>query len=178
MNEEELRIMNFYLTSGTPDFLLKLLTKYPEEKLILLAGPDKAVMLHETEGKTIFSMPQKYEVADCHGDLTQKGFYVIYHLSLEGSQSELLRQQFLDRNDRLKKNLGIMSYRLLMPKKRKEHVIFISQWGGDAAYEAWAASEEYAQHFATLFNVETTSVQKIFDGSSYISSYHAIKLEQ
>ena len=169
--------MNFYLTSGTSDFLLKLMERNPQEKLILLSGNEKTVMLHETEGKTIFSLPQKYEVADTHGELTQKGYYVLYYLSLDGHQGDLLRQQFLERNDRLKKNLGIMSYRLLLPKKRKEHVIFISQWGGDAAYEAWVDSNEYAEHFAKLFNVEASSVQKIFDGSSYITGYRALKLE-
>ena len=165
--------MNFYMTSGTGDFLQKLIEKHPNENLILLEGQGKAVILHETTGKTIFSLPKKYKVADTFGELQQKGYFVLYHLSIEGGRRDLFNQHFLNVSDILKKDPSLISYRLLMPQKNSEHVIFISAWGGPASYEVWTNSELYKTKFESLFEMEASSVQKIFDGESYIATYSA-----
>ena len=169
--------MNFYMTSGTGDFLQKLIEKHPNENLILLEGHGKAIVLHETTGKTIFSLPKKYEVADAFGDLQQKGYFVLYHLSIEGGRRDLFKQQFIKASDTLKKDSSLISYRLLMPKKNSEHIVFISSWGGPASYEVWANSELYKTNFESLFGMEASSVQKIFDGESYIATYSAKEVE-
>lgn len=171
--------MNFYMTSGTSDFLQKLIEKHPKENLILLEGQGKAIVLHETTGKSIFSLPKNYEVADAFGELKQKGYFVLYHLSIEGDRRELFKQKFLKvSGDTLKKDYSIISYRLLMPKKNSEHIIFISQWAGPASYEVWTQSTQYNAHFKTLFDVGASSVQKIFDGESYITTYNANEVEK
>ena len=171
--------MNFYMTSGTSDFLQKLIEKHPKEHLILLEGQGKAIVLHETTGKSIFSLPKNYEVADAFGELQQKGYFVLYHLSIEGDRRELFKQKFLKvSEDTLKKDTSLISYRLLMPKKNSEHVLFISQWGGPASYEAWTHSTQYKTHFESLFQMQGSSVQKIFDGESYIMTYSAKKVEE
>ena len=169
--------MNFYMTSGTGDFLLKLIEKHPNENLILLEGQGKAVVLHETTEKTIFSLPKKYEVADAFGELKQKGFFVLYHLSIEGGRRDLFKQQFLKVSNTLKNDPSLISYRLLMPKKNSEHVVFISAWGGPASYEVWTNSELYKANFESLFEMEASSVQKIFDGESYVATYSAREIE-
>lgn len=169
--------MNFYMTSGTGDFLLKLIEKHPNENLILLEGQGKAVVLHETTGKTIFSLPKKYEVADAFGELKQKGFFVLYHLSIEGGRRDLFKQQFLKVSGTLKNNPALISYRLLVPKKNSEHVVFISAWAGPNSYEVWTKSDLYKTNFESLFGMEASSVQKIFDGESYIATYSAREVE-
>ncbi len=171
--------MNFYMTSGTGDFLQKIIDKHPNENLILLEGQGKAIVLHETTGKSIFSLPKNYEVADTFGKLQQKGFFVLYHLSVEGDRRDLFKQQFLKASeDTLKNDSSLISYRLLMPKKNNEHIIFISQWGGPASYEVWTRSAQYKAHFESLLNIGASSVQKIFDGESYITTYSAKKVEK
>lgn len=170
--------MNFYVTTGTADFLLKMIEKHPNEKLFLLQGQEKAALLHETTGKTIFSLPKKYEVADEYGELTQKGFFAIYHLSIEGSRREVMKHQFIQQAASLKREPSLMSYRLLMPKKNSEHILFISQWGGPASYEVWTQSSEYNDIFQPLFELKSTSVQNIFDGKSYIATYSAYEFEE
>ena len=87
--------MNFYMTSGTGDFLQKLIDKHPNENLIRLEGQGKAVVLHETTGKSIFSLPKNYVVADTFGNLQQKGFFAIYHMSIKEDRRDLFKQQFL-----------------------------------------------------------------------------------
>ena len=171
--------MNFYITSGTSDFLQKLIDKHPNENLILLEGQGKAVVLHETNGKTIFSLPKNYEVADTFGELQQKGFFVLYHLSVEGDRRDLFKQQFIKASgDTLKNDASLISYRLLMPKKNNEHIIFMSQWGGPVSYEVWTQSAPYKNFFEPLLQVSASSVQKIFDGESYISTYSAKNMEE
>ena len=159
--------MNFYMTSGTADFLQKLIDKHPNENLILLEGQAKAVVLHETTGKSIFSLPKKFEVADSLGKLQQKGYFVLYHLSIEADRRDLFKQQFLKASgDTLKNDTSLISYRLLMPKKNNEHIIFLSQWGGPASYEVWTNSAQYKNNFEPLFQISPSSVQRIFDGES------------
>ena len=54
--------MNFYVTSGTPDYMEKLIEKNAQHPLILLHGNGNSVVLHESDKKSIFAVPRKFEV--------------------------------------------------------------------------------------------------------------------
>lgn len=49
--------MYIYLTSGTGDFLEQVKNKYPNDHMILIHGEGNSVLIHETEGKTVFAAP-------------------------------------------------------------------------------------------------------------------------
>lgn len=169
--------MNFYTTSGTADFLQKIINKYPQEHMVLLNGEDKSVLLHETDGKTVFSLPKKFEVVASYGDLDQIGYYVMYHFSVDGGNKETLIQQFKNALGKLERDPSIRSFRLLAPKKRNPQVVFITHWSGPHSYDAWINSNDYKEHFEKLLNVEARSIQKIFDGDNYVATYSAIPQE-
>jgi heme oxygenase (mycobilin-producing) len=170
--KEEL-VMNFYTTSGTADFLQKLIDKHPNEQLILLSGTDKTVVLHETEGKSIFSLPKKYEVAATHGPIEQLGYYVLHHFSADGGNRDVLLQQFKTALDTFKTDLSLRAFRLLKPKKGSEQIVFLTHWSGPHSYEAWLASDSYKNQFEQLLKIEASAVQKIFDGGNYVATYVA-----
>lgn len=169
--------MNLYTASGTPDFLQKITEKYPQEHLILLTGVDKSIILHETEGKTIFSLPQKYVVAESYGDIEQYGYYVLHHFSADGGNRDMLVQQFKTVLGKLYDDPTIRSFRLLTPQKGKGQVVFLTHWSGPHSYESWTNSNIYKNHFESILNVEAQSIQKIFDGDNYIATYNAIPKE-
>ena len=44
--------------------------------MILIHGEGNSVLIHETEGKTVFATPRKFEVLDSVNDLEEHGFFV------------------------------------------------------------------------------------------------------
>ena len=169
--------MNFYMTSGTAEFMEKLVAKYPNEQMILLHGEGKSVVLHETEGKTLFSLPRKYVVDTSHGVLEQRGYFTLFHLSLDSASREVFTQRFKDVTASLNDDATMIGYRLLSPKKNTEQLIFLAQWTGPASFEAWKNSNFFKTNMAPLLQTESSSVQKIFDGESYLATYTAPPVE-
>ena len=170
--------MNFYTTNGTPDFMERLIEKYPNEQLLLVHGESgKSAVFHETMGKTVFASPHKYTVKDAHGQLEQRGYFVLYHLTVEGSSREIFFNHFSNVRDALQSEDLLLAFRLLEPKRSSEQIVFLTQWVGPALYEAWIQSNSYTENFSKLLNVQTSSVQKIFEVDSYISKYIAAKAE-
>ena len=41
------KLVKFYLTSGTPEFMERLMNKYAKEPMILLHGKGNSVVMHE-----------------------------------------------------------------------------------------------------------------------------------
>ena len=67
--------MNIYMTSGTPEFMESLKEKYAAERLIAMHGQGNSLLLHETEGKTVFQTPRRYEVIGSSGTLARKWLF-------------------------------------------------------------------------------------------------------
>src|SRR5690606_30465632 len=66
-------LMNLFMTTGTYDFMKKMREKHPNETMVLMQGENTTLLLHETEGKTIFQTPRRYEVVDGTGTFKEKG---------------------------------------------------------------------------------------------------------
>lgn len=170
--------MNFYITSGTPEFLETVVAKYPNENMLLLHGNDgKSVILHETDGKTKFAAPRKYEVRAGKNALEQRGYFVMYHLSLEDTSREVFINKFNEGSHLLDDEQLIISYRLLVPQKGSDLVLFLTQWTGLHSYEAWQNSSAYQAAFAPLLQQKSGSVQSMFYGESYVTTYAAHQAE-
>lgn len=72
--------MNFYMTTGTYDYMKKMRDKNPAETMVLMQGENTTLMIHETDGKTLFQTPRRYEVVDGTGELKEKGFFVFNNI--------------------------------------------------------------------------------------------------
>ncbi len=59
--------MKVYITYGTADFLKTIAKKHPSENMVLMQGEDNAVLIHETNGETVFQAPHSYESIDSVG---------------------------------------------------------------------------------------------------------------
>lgn len=165
--------MNLYMTLGTADFMEKLVVKYKNEEMILLHGQGSAVVLHETDKKSVFVSPRSYEIVDGSGQLQQRGYFVMHHLPLDGESREVYIQHFKDVSAALKSEDLLLAFRLLAPRKKSDPLVFLTQWVGPSLYEAWLQTKSYKNSFAQLLSLKASSVQKIFDGDGYISTYTA-----
>lgn len=164
--------MNFYVTSGTPDYMEKLITKNAQYHLILLHGNGNSVVLHETDKKSIFAVPRNFEVIAQKGQFEQKGYFTFYNMPIMSDERPVFEKKALDAISLLNSNDGIIAYRLLRPIKADTY-LFIIQWGGPATYEAWKNSPYYKTTFGPIFEGTASTLQTIFNSSSYITTYSA-----
>lgn len=61
--------MKVYITYGTADFLKTIVKKHPSENMVLMQGAENAVLIHETNGETVFQAPHSYESIDSVGEI-------------------------------------------------------------------------------------------------------------
>lgn len=164
--------MNFYVTSGTPDYMEKLVEKNAKHPLILLHGNGNSVVLHETDKKSIFAVPRNFEVIAEKGQFEQKGYFTFYNMPIMSDERPVFEKKALDAISSLNTNEGIIAYRLLRPIKADTY-LFIIQWGGPATYEVWKNSNEYKTSFSPVFEGTTQALQSMFNASAYITTYSA-----
>lgn len=164
--------MNFYVTSGTPDYMEKLIAKNEQVPLILLHGTTNSVVLHESEKKSIFAVPRKFEVLDSKGSFEQKGYFTFYNMPIMSEDGPVFEKKVLDVIPPLKTNDGVIAYRFLRPVKAETYLLII-QWGGPATFEAWKNSESYKTTVAPILEGSASTMQSMFNSSSYITTYSA-----
>lgn len=167
--------MNFYITSGTPDFMERLLTKNKKVKLLILYGVNETLLLHETEKKTIFQTPRKYEVIGSLNDLQQTGYFIFNHIPVSDEGRPVFERYFLERIQGIENEPGFIAFRLLRPQK-SETYIFLSQWTGKHSYEVWKNSNPFAYAMDDL----KVGVKKdnIFNAAIYSTTYSGVRPEK
>ena len=168
--------MNIYLTSGTPDFMEKVVRKHTKESIILLLGQSNAVLLHESDKKSVFAVPRPFQVLDGIGTFEQRGYFVFHNIALTDESREVFEQKWLAHSDTVKKNEALIAYRFIKPKKNEPYII-ITQWAGPASYEVWTKSDIYLQQIAPLFDKTSSLVNDIFNTASHIATYSAPPLD-
>ena len=164
--------MNFYVTSGTPDYMEKLIEKNAQLPLILLHGNGNSVVLHESDKKSIFAVPRKFEVIGQKGQFEQKGYFTIYNMPIMSDERPVFEKKALDAVSILDSNDAVIAYRVLRPVKAETYLLII-QWGGPVSYEVFKNSAPYEESFATIFEGKTAALQTMFNSSSYITTYSA-----
>lgn len=164
-------MVNIYIASGTADFLQNVKENNNNEALLLLHGKTKSILVHESEKKSIFALPQSFEIEETYGQMNEEGLYAFHYLSVESSRRDIVIEQLARYGMELRNEPSLKSYRILKPLKRGEHILFITGWGGSASYEAWTKSSKYKEQFASIMHAEPSSVQKIFDGESFVVTY-------
>ncbi|MCM3388622.1 antibiotic biosynthesis monooxygenase family protein [Ureibacillus chungkukjangi] len=164
--------MFIYLTSGTADYMEKLLKKYvPKEQMIVLHGSGNSVLLHETEGKTLFATPRKYEVIDSVNAIEQSGYFVFNNIPVADEGRPVFEKRFLSRSGTIEKEPGFIAYRLLRPIGSDTYVV-LTQWTGPSSFEAWKNSRSFKEaHSKPDHTTPGVQQQNIFNAASYVTTY-------
>ncbi len=89
--------MYIYLTSGTGDFLEQVRKKHQNQEMILIHGEGNSVLIHETEGKSVFATPRKFEVLDSVNNLEERGFFVFNNIPVTDEGRPVFEHRFLNR---------------------------------------------------------------------------------
>lgn len=162
--------MNFYITSGTYDFLEKLLNKYNDEKMVLMQNAQNSLLVHETTKKSVFGSPRKYEVIDGKGDLPDAGFIVFHNIPISDEGKPVFEYSFQNKKHLIERSPGINGIRLLRPKKGDTYII-LTMWKDEKYYNNWKKTEDYKAVIAIQSSDNPLSSNNIFNGAPYETKY-------
>ena len=169
--------MNFYLTSGTPEFMERLLTKYAKEKMILLHGQGNSVVMHESEKKSVFATPRRFEVIDGAGHFEQRGFVAMQNVPVMEESRPLFEERIIKAIAHLKQDASCIAYRVLRPVKAETYVV-VTQWAGPASFEVWTKSNAFHAELAQLLDSSSSPTQTFFTSKTYTTTFTAPQPEQ
>ncbi|MHA6260196.1 antibiotic biosynthesis monooxygenase family protein [Sporosarcina sp. CAU 1771] len=163
--------MNIFLTSGTFDFMKSLREKYPSETMVVMSGAGNAVLLHETNGKSLFQTPRRYKTIGESGTLTEEGYFVFNNIPVTDEGRPIFEHQiskWLDSVDLQQRNVA---FRLLSPIDSNTYIV-LSQWSDAAGYHTWKNSTA-AQQLDRLISNESgaSKMPHMFSSASYVTTY-------
>ena len=161
--------MFLYITSGTPDYMEKMLKKYSGEKMYVLHGTGNSLLLHETEGKTKFATPRKYEIIDQVNAIEQTGYFVFNNIPVSDEGRPVFEKRFLERSREIEKEPGFIAFRLLRPLNSDTYIV-LTQWTGPHSFEAWKNSKSFVNAHSNQKHPGEVK-QNIFNAASYVSTY-------
>jgi len=158
--------MKLYITSGTYPFMLLLKKKQKKHSLILLQNESDTLLLHETEGKTVFQTPRSYEVLTGFGDIEQKGYCVMHHIPVDAEDIDVF--EFKLKNYPLKKEYfhGLSAFRTLRPIKGNTYIV-LSVWDSSNAFTLSEKQYTYPDTLIQEFKNQWISIHS----PTYVTKY-------
>ncbi|MGG3449515.1 antibiotic biosynthesis monooxygenase family protein [Domibacillus aminovorans] len=163
--------MNVYITNGTYDFLKTIQTKHTAEKIVLMEGTDGAALVHETNGKSVFESPRRYEVVDGAGNIEDRGYVVLNNIPVTDEGRPLFEHRFKNRAGAIENEPGFISMRVLRPLDSDTYVVF-AQWEDVKAFDNWKTSDAFNHAHKKRGTQEGPDKQpNIFSGPSYLKTY-------
>lgn len=161
------------MTSGTFDYLLKIKTMHSQETMLLMMYEDTAVLLHETNGETVFKEPRSYEVIESVGQMDFARFVVMNHIPVTDDGRPLFEHRFKNRDRAIDQRPGFVGIQVLRPLSSDTYII-LTLWEDESHFEEWKKSEAFGkshQKSAKGSSGEKPPI-KIFSGASYVTKYY------
>jgi len=152
-----------YFTGGTETFLKKFLEENEQETLVFMHNEDASLLVHETEGSSLFKEPRKYEVVEARGTIViPSGYAVFHHIPVRDESRPLFEYHFKTRTNSIEKQHGFKAIRVLRPRRSDTYIIF-TLWGSEADYKSWKKSPSFSEAY--------TLAPKIFLHPSFVTNY-------
>lgn len=167
--------MKIYMTSGTFDYLKSIENKHAGETMLTMQDTEGALILHETEGSTLFKEPRKYEVIDSAGTLKKSGFIVMNNIPVTDEGKPIFEYRFKNRPRMIEQEPGFIAIRVLRPLSSNTYII-LTQWDSEADFNAWQSSKAYNQAHEKRGTERGIDKQpNIFSSQSYVTKYYIPK---
>ena len=166
--------MKMFFTNGTREYLKKIAEQHEEETLVLMQNENTCLLVHETEGNSLFKEPRKYEVIDASGQLTDMGFAVFNHIPVTDEGRPLFEYRFKNRDRLIEKEPGFIAIRVLRPFSSDTYIIF-TLWKNESSFKNWQTSKSFEEvHSKTDVEKGTKKVPKIFPRPSFVTKYSIV----
>jgi heme oxygenase (mycobilin-producing) len=163
--------MYVFMTNGTFDFLQSIKNKYRRESMILIGVDDDALLLHETDGKAVFIVPQSYEVLGSVGDYSNAGVAVLNYVPVSEADYPLFEHRLNGWERLFEGHSGFAGGRFLRPLSSDTYVI-LTLWESEAGFEGWKQSDKYGEFNRIVEDGnDAGSPVSLFSGSAYTKKY-------
>jgi heme oxygenase (mycobilin-producing) len=168
--------MKIHFTSGTYDYLKRLIEEHPNEELLFLQNEDAFLLVHETEGDSFFKEPRKYEVINSSGTFPDKGFAVFNHIPVSDEGRPLFEYQSKNYIGFIENEPGFMAIRVLRPLSSDTYVIF-TLWENELAYKNWKTSNSFEKVYLNKDEKSIPKKQKykLYPHPPFITKYSIVK---
>jgi heme-degrading monooxygenase HmoA len=168
--------MNIYITSGTQDFLQRIVEENKDQTLILLKDIDEQTMLlHETPNETIFNEGREYGILDQTGELTSTGYAVLNNIPVTDEGRPLFEYRFKNRARMVEDEPGFVAIRVLRPVNSDTYII-LTLWESEKDFLNWQTSKAYDHAHKKRGTAEGVDQQPIFPRPSYATKYNIVEL--
>jgi len=162
--------MKLYMKEGNVEGLKKKLEEYPEEPMLLFQNEDKALLIHETDGTSVFVDTRQYEILDAVGELGG-GFVVCNNIPVTEDGRPIFEERFQNRARLIEKESGFVAIRVLRPLSDDTYVI-MTLWENEDAFKNWQQSKAYEHAHKKRGTTEGVDQQKqIFPRPSFVTTY-------
>lgn len=166
--------MYAFTTTGTTEFLEKLMLRHPKIVYKLMRGNNTTLVYYEgSKKRSIFASGTGYEILFQHKPIWEFGFVAMEHIPVLEESIPLFEGNFAREYDAIKNIPTLLSARLLKEIKSTNY-LFITQWESEAHYEDWKKGEEIKQSFFA----NKTRLSTYFANRPFTNKYHLIKEEK
>jgi heme-degrading monooxygenase HmoA len=169
--------MKVYIAMGTYEFLKKMKDAHPEQSLLFLQNENTCLLLHETEGNSLFKNPLKYEVIDGSGNFTVKqGFAVLHYIPVTDEGRPIFEYRFKEFSIQMERVPGFETARVLRPQA-SDTFCLLTIWNNAADFKKWQTSDMFNEMFSSN-KTKTKSDKKlpqIFPRPAYMTKYSVEK---
>ncbi|MGN7387168.1 antibiotic biosynthesis monooxygenase family protein [Sporosarcina sp. SAFN-015] len=165
--------MYMYLTSGTIDFMEKIQQRHSNEEMILMHGGGRSLLVHETEGKSVFQAPRRYEVVSSAGKLKAEGYFVCNNIPVTDEGRPVFEHRFSTNTGKIESEKGFIAFRLLRPLDSDTYIV-MTEWEDPIDYDRWKNSQAFKDSPHSLNMKEFAgNTTHIFASASYLTTYTA-----
>ncbi|MGP7817848.1 antibiotic biosynthesis monooxygenase family protein [Niallia sp. 01092] len=171
--------MQIFIANGTYDFLEKKYEKYfSAENMLLMqsTNQDQATLVHESDGKSFFKTPRKFDILYSFGQLENKGYVVINHFSLEDISKPIFEHKTVQKLEISSKPYAAV--RFLRSVKGDAYLV-LSLWRDPDSFKQWEsfASPQTFPIAGPIPDEWKIQQNNMFYSKSYVT-YHIIPEEK
>ena len=112
--------------------------------MVVMHGEGTSVLLHETEGKTIFQTPRRYEVISSSGTLKEDGYFAFNNIPVTDEGRPIFEHRFQMRAGSIDSEPGFIAFRLLRPLDSNTYIV-MTQWVNASYFHKWENSAAFQQ---------------------------------
>lgn len=165
--------MYMYMTTGTRDFMETIKDKYAHETMLLMHGSGNSLLVHETEAKSVFQTPRRYEVISSTGQLHEEGFFALKNITVTDEGRPVFEHRYSIMDDNLTAQSGFIAFRLLRPLDSDTYIL-LTEWEQSSDYDRWQNSAAFAAStHSTNLKQFADNTTHIFSSAPYVTTYVA-----
>jgi heme oxygenase (mycobilin-producing) len=170
--------MKVYITVGTLGYLKTIKAKNSQESIAIMENDDTALLLHETEGETVFKEPRKYEVLYSSGSIGNEGFVVFNNIPVTDEGRPIFEYRFKNRSKQIENEPGFLAIRVLRPLSSNTYIV-LTVWESETDFSNWKNSSSFkGAHKKQAEEVGAQPQPQIFSSPSYTTKYTLTDINQ